>query len=83
MRRQNGISVWYDAKYIYMCYQMETFSVLLALCGEYTGHRWIPLTKASSANSDVFIDLRLNKRLSKQSGLWWFETLSRSSYASL
>ena len=26
---------------------------------------------------DVFIDLRLNKRLSKQSWGWWFETLSR------
>ena len=29
---------------------METFSALLALCvGEFTGHRWIPLTKASDA----------------------------------
>ena len=27
---------------------------------------------------DVFCDLRLNKRLSKQSRGWWFETLSRS-----
>ena len=27
---------------------------------------------------DVFCDLRLNKRLSKQSWCWWFETLSRS-----
>ena len=26
---------------------------------------------------DVFFDLRLNKRLSKQSWRWWFETLSR------
>ena len=26
---------------------------------------------------DVFFDLRLNKRLSKQSWGWWFETLSR------
>ena len=28
-------------------------------------------------NFDVFFDLRLNKRLSKQSWSWWFETLSR------
>ena len=40
------------------------------LCGEFTGPWWIPHTKAS--------DLRLNKRLSKQSWGWWFETLSRS-----
>ena len=26
---------------------------------------------------DIFFDLRLNKRLSKQSWSWWFETLSR------
>ena len=41
--------------------------------------RWIPHTKASDArNFDVFFDLRLNKRLSKQPGGWWFETLSWS-----
>ena len=28
---------------------MEIFSVLLAFCEEFTGHRWIPLTKASDA----------------------------------
>ena len=28
---------------------MEIFSALLALCGEFTGHRWIPLTKVSDA----------------------------------
>ena len=32
---------------------METFSALLA------GHRWIPRTKASDAEFDVFFDLRL------------------------
>ena len=30
-------------------HQMETFSALLALCGESTSHRCIPLTKASDA----------------------------------
>ena len=44
---------------------METFSPLLALCEESTGHRWIPLIKASDAEFDVFFDLPLNKRLSK------------------
>ena len=54
---------------------METFSALLALCtgnspvtGEFPAQR--PVTRSF----DVFFDLRLNKRLSKQSWGWWFET---------
>ena len=54
------------------------FRVTGLWCGEFTGHRWIPLTKASDAELWCFFDLRLNKRLSKQSRLWWFETPSRS-----
>ena len=52
------------------------FRVTDPLCGEFTGPRWNPRTKAG--NFDVFFDLRPNKRLSKQSWGWWFETLSRS-----
>ena len=58
---------------------METFSALLALCagnspvtGEFPSQR--PVTRTFN----VFFDLRLNKRLSKQSWGWWFETPSRS-----
>ena len=43
------------------------FLVTGPLCGEFTGDRWIPCTKASDAGFDVFFDLRMNKRLSKQS----------------
>ena len=40
--------------------------------------RWIPHTQRPATRSfDVFLDLRLNKRLSKQSWGWWFETQSR------
>ena len=60
-------------------HQMETFSALLAICagnspvpGEFPAQR--PVTRSF----DVFFDLRLNKRLSKQSWGWWFETLSWS-----
>ena len=53
------------------------FRVTGNLCGKFTDPRWIPRTKASDAELDVFFDLRLNKRLSKQSWGWWFETLSR------
>ena len=51
------------------------FRVTGHLCGEFTGLRWIPRTKVTRT-FDVFFDLRLNKRLSKQSRGWWFETPS-------
>ena len=60
-------------------HQMETFfRVTGHLCGEFTGPRWIPRTKASDAELWCFLwsDLRLNERLSKQLWGWWFETLS-------
>ena len=54
------------------------FRVTGPLCGEFTGPRWIPRTQRPVTRSfDVFCDLRFNKRLSKQSWGWWFETLSR------
>ena len=59
-------------------HQMETFSALPAICagtspvpGEFPTQR--PVTRSF----DVCFDLRLNKRLSKQSWGCWFETLSR------
>ena len=56
----------------------NVFRVTGSLCGEITVHRWIPLTKASDAELWFFFHLYLNKRLSKQSWGWWFETPSRS-----
>ena len=49
-----------------------------ALCGEFTGHWWIPPQRTVTRSFDVFFDVRLNKQLSKQSRRWWFETSSRS-----
>ena len=58
-------------------HQVETFSALLAICarnspvvGEFPAQR--PVTRSL----DVFFYLRLNKRLSRQSWSWWFETPS-------
>ena len=34
------------------------------LCGEFTGPRWIPHTKAMTRSFDVFFDMRPNKQLS-------------------
>ena len=47
------------------------------LCGEFTGPGEFPSQRPVTRNFDVFFDLRLNKRLSKQSWGWWFETPSR------
>ena len=59
-------------------HQMETFSALLALCAgnsPVTGE--FPAQRLVTRSFDVFLDLRLNKPLSKQSWGWWFETPSR------
>ena len=77
-----GVLLWHAI--IILCFSMMTssngsISALLAICagnspvpGEFTAQR--PVTRSF----DVFFDLRLNKRLSKQSWGWWSETLSRS-----
>ena len=57
---------------------METFSALLALCaGNSPVSGEFPTQRPVTRSFDVFFDLRLNKRLSKQWWGWWFETLSR------
>ena len=58
-------------------HQMETFSALLALCARnspVTGE--FPSQWPVKRSFDVFFDLHLNKRLSKQSWGWLFETSS-------
>ena len=57
-------------------HKMETFSALLALCVGISPVRWIPAQRPVTLSFGVFYDLRLNKRLSIQSGGWWFETPS-------
>ena len=52
------------------------FRVTGPLCGEFTGG--FPSQKPMTRGFDVFFDLRLNKRLNKQSRGWWFETPLRS-----
>ena len=58
---------------------MKTFSALLAICagnspvpGEFPTQR--PVTRSF----DIYFDLRPDKRLSKQSWGWRFETLSHT-----
>ena len=54
-------------------HQMKSFSALLALCEMYPPEetRWFPSKRPVTRSFDVFFDLRLNKRLSKQSRHRW------------
>ena len=58
-----------------LCFMMtspkETFAMLL-VTGEF------PSKRPATRSFDVFFDLRLNKRMSKQSWGWWFATPSHS-----
>ena len=65
-------------QYLWWRHQMETLSTLLALCagnssltGEFPSKRPVP------RSFDVSWICALNRRLSKQSWGWWFETSSR------
>ena len=54
---------------------MKAFSALLAICaGNSPVTRQFPTQRLMTWNFDVFFDRCLNKRLSKQSWGWWFET---------
>ena len=62
-------------------HQMETVSALLVICaGNSPVNGEFPTQRPVTRSFDVFFDLRLNKRLSKQSWSWWFETPSRPLY---
>ena len=78
----NHIMTQYWIEGIWMTPSNENiFRVTGHLCGEFTGHPWIPRTNIQrpvTRSFDVSFDLHNNKRLSKQSWGWWFETPSRS-----
>ena len=66
--------------HIWWRHQMETFSVLLAICSKnlpVTGE--FPTQRLVTRSFDVFFYLCLTKRVSKQSRGWWFETPPRLS----
>ena len=57
---------------------MEIISALLAICaGNSPVPGEFPAQRPVTPSFDVFFDLRLNKRLSKQTWGWWFETPPR------
>ena len=68
--------------YFYEVFMMTSsngniFRVTGPLCGEFTGPGEFPSQRPVTRSFDVFFDLHLNKRLSKQSRGWRFETPSR------
>ena len=54
------------------------FHVTGPLCGEFKGPGEFPTQRPVTRSFDVFFDLRLNNRLSKQPWGWWFDTSSWS-----
>ena len=54
------------------------FRITGPLCGEFTGPGEFPTQRPVTRSFDVFFDLRLNKRLSKQPWGWLFEAPSWS-----
>ena len=67
------LSKWYP----WWRHQMETFSALLALCaGNSPVPGEFPTQRLMTRSFDIYFDLRLNERLSKQTWGSWFQTPS-------
>ena len=68
-RSSEGVGSW-NSSFMMTPSNWNIFRVTGPLCGEFTSHRWIPSQRPGTPSFDVFFGLRLNKRLSKQSGGW-------------
>ena len=66
------VQSWHDSCSMMTSWNGSISRVTGPLCGDFTGHRWIPRRNASGA------DQRLHKRLRKQSWGWLSETPSCS-----
>ena len=69
------VYVYHMIRYMMTSSNGNLFRVTDPLCGEFTGE--FSALRPVTRSFDVFFGLRLNKRLSKQSWGWWFETPSR------
>ena len=58
-------------------FALSTFSASLAFVRGIHRSPEFPAQRQVTWSFEVFFDMRLNKRLSKQSQGWWFETFSR------
>ena len=73
-----SLDCWPDGEIMMTSSNGNIFRVTGPLCGEFTGPGGFPAQRPVTRSFDVFFDLRLNKRLSKQPWGWWFETPSWS-----
>ena len=69
---RNRTVVWINHLHTKRTFMMTSsngniFRVTGLFVREFTGHRWIPHTKARDKELDIFFDLRLSKRLNKNS----------------
>ena len=75
---EKGEHWWFITYFCMMTSSNGTiFRVTGHLCGESPVPGEFPAQRPVTRSFDVFYDLRLNKRLSKQLWGWWFETPSR------
>ena len=79
LRRNLVVKISHNHIVTWWHHQMDIFSALLALCaGNSPVSGEFPCQRPVTRSFDAFFDLRLNKRLSKQSRGWWSETPPRS-----
>ena len=74
----NNLPLLSSQKYMMTSSNWNIFRVTGHLCGEFTGPGEFPAQRPVTRSFDVFFDLRLNKRFSKQPWAWWFKTPSWS-----
>ena len=77
-RRNNVRTCGIQRKIMMTSSNGNIFHVTGPLCGEFTGPGEFPTQRPVTRSFDVFFDLRLNKRLSKQPWGWWLEAPSWS-----
>ena len=70
------IDQWHAAAMMTSSNGRNIFRVTGPLCGEFTGPGEFPAQRPVTRSFDVYFDLRLNKRWSKQPWGWWFGTPS-------
>ena len=77
LKKDNNVLKMWLVAITWRRHQMEIFSALLAICaGNSPVPGEFPTQRPVTWSFDVFFDLSLNKRLSKQWWGWWFETPS-------
>ena len=78
MHHSKHYGYWFSDTWRVIHDDVITFSTLLAICaGNSSVPGEFPAQRLLTRSFEVFFDLRLNKRLSKQSWGWWVKTLSR------